>query len=76
MSKEAVSAVLERAAADDSFLAQLADDLSRILKDYDLTGEEQAALAGGDIRWIESHIGKLDKRLRTWLDCRLQQEKW
>jgi hypothetical protein len=76
MSKEAVLAVLERAAEDDSFLAQLADDSAKALKDYDLTWEEAAALSSGDVCWIEAHISKLDKRLRTWLDCRLQQEKW
>lgn len=76
MSKEAVLAVLKKAAEDDSFLAQLADDPAKTLKDYGLTWEETAALSSGDVRWIETRVGKLDKRLRTWLDCRLQQEKW
>lgn len=76
MSKEAVLAVLRRAAEDDAFLAQLADDSAKVLKDYNLGWEETAALSSGDVRWIEANIGKLDKRLRTWLDCRLQQEKW
>ena len=76
MSKEGVLAVLERAAEDNSFLSQLADDPSKALTDYDLTWEEAAALSGGDGHWIEAHIGKLDKRLRTWLDCRLQKDKW
>ena len=76
MSKEAVLAILRRAAEDDSFLAQLADDSTKALKDYNLAWEETAALSSGDVRWIEAHIGKLDKRLRTWLDLRLQQEKW
>jgi hypothetical protein len=26
--------------------------------------------------WIEARLGKLSARLRTWLDCRLEQEKW
>ena len=76
MSKEAVLAILRRAAEDDAFLAQLADDSAKALKDYNLGWEEAAALSSGDVRWIEANIGKLDKRLRTWLDCRLQQEKW
>jgi len=41
-----------------------------------LTTEERAALASGDIRKIESWVGKLDKELATWLWCRLSQEKW
>lgn len=76
MSKEAVLAILRRAAEDDTFLAQLADGSAKALKDYNLAWEEAAALSGGDVRWIEAHIGKLDKQLRTWLDCRLQQERW
>lgn len=76
MSKEAVLKVLERAAEDDKLIGQLTDDFAQAVKDYDLTWEEHAALASGDVRCIESHIGKVDLRLRTWLDCRLQQEKW
>ena len=41
-----------------------------------LTEEERAALATGDIRKIESWVGKLDERLKTWLIARLSQEKW
>ncbi len=76
MSKEAVLAILERAAGDDKFISQLTDDFTEAIKDYELTWEEHAALTSGDIRWIETNIGKLDNRLRTWLDCRLQQERW
>ena len=45
------------------------------VKDYGLSQEERAALASGDIRWIEKNTGKLDERLMTWLNFRLQQEK-
>ena len=60
----------------DSFLVRLAENPADALKDYDLTSEEKAALSSGDIRWIESKIGVLDKPLRTWLTGRLAQEKW
>jgi len=76
MSKEAVLAVLKRAADDESFLAQLADGVAGVLEGYDLTTEERAALASGDIVYIEASVGKLDQRLSTWLRCRLEQEKW
>jgi hypothetical protein len=46
------------------------------LKEYDLTPAERAAIASGDIRKIESWVGKLDERLKKWLIARLQQEKW
>ena len=76
MSKEAVLEVLGKAADNSAFLARLADNPSEALEGYELNWEERAALASGDIRWVEAHVGKLDERLATWLNCRLQQEKW
>jgi predicted molibdopterin-dependent oxidoreductase YjgC len=73
---KAVLAVLDRAAEDNEFLARLADNPAEALEDYDLTDEEKAAIAGGDIRKIESWTGKLDDRLKKWLVARLQQEQW
>ena len=72
----AVLAVLDRAAQDNAFLARLAENPAEALKEYDLTAEEKAALMSGDIRKVESWLGKLDERLRTWLMLRLSQEKW
>ncbi len=73
----AVLSVLARAADEPEFMARLADNPHEALKEYyTLTQEEKAALASGDIRKIESWVGKLDKRLSTWLWYRLSQEKW
>jgi len=73
----AVLSVLARAADEPEFLSRLADNPHEALKEYyTLTPEEKAALASGDIQRIESWVGKLDKRLATWLWCRLCQEKW
>jgi len=74
--KREVLRVLERAAEDDRFIAQLTHRGSDALQGYNLTLEAKAALLSGDVGWIEAHVGKLDARLRTWLDCRLQQEVW
>jgi hypothetical protein len=75
--KGEVLAVLKRAATESEFLARLADDPQEALKEYySLTSEERAALASGDIKKIESWVGKLDKELATWLWCRLSQEKY
>lgn len=68
--------VLDRAAGDNGFIAQLTHRGSDALEGYELTMEAKAALLSGDVRWIEQHVGRLDARLRTWLDCRLQQEIW
>ena len=75
--REELLAVLKRAATEPEFLARLAANPQEGLKEYySLTAEERAALASGDIRRIESWVGKLDKELSTWLWCRLSQEKW
>jgi len=73
---KALLAVLGKARDDSSFLAKLAENPEEALKGYDLTSEEKAALASGDIQWIESKLGTLDEPLRTWLTARLAQEKW
>jgi hypothetical protein len=75
-SRKALVEVLTRAANDHAFISKLTDEGSKALQDYNLTIEEKAALLSGDINSIEANIGKLDKRLSTWLQCRLQQEIW
>ena len=71
-----IMAVLARAARDPSYIAQLTYDPSGALEGYNLSQPARAALVSGDIRWIEAKVGRLDDRMRTWLDCRLQQEIW
>ncbi|MFH1169097.1 MAG: formate/nitrite family transporter [Chloroflexota bacterium] len=73
---KALLQVLAKARDDSSFLARLSEDPARALKDYDLTTDEKAALSSGDIKWVESKLGKVDEPLRTWLNARLAQEKW
>ena len=72
----AVLAVLDRAAQDNEFFAQLAANPVEALKEYDLTAEEKAAILSGDVRKIEKWVGKLDERSKKWLIARLQQESW
>ncbi len=74
--KAEILSVLQRAADDNRFIAQLTHRGADALRRYALTIEAQAALLSGDIRWIEARVGKLSARLRTWPDCRLQQEIW
>ncbi len=71
-----VREVLARAADDPKFLARMAEDPLKAMADYELSPEEQVALASGDLARIESWTGKLDSRLSTWIWCRLQLEKW
>ena len=74
--KQTMLSILDRAADDSRFLARLAEDPGKVLKEFALTSEQKAALASGDLRRIESWVGKLDRRRSTWIVCRLQQEKW
>jgi len=78
MSKDIVLAVLERATEDITFYGQLAEDYAKALQNFDLTQEERTAIATGDVRWIESHIGrKLDERIMSKvLIPLLSREKW
>jgi hypothetical protein len=74
--KAEILRVLERAASDRRFIASLTHHGPEAIRSYSLSTEAQAALLSGDIRWLEARVGMLDARLRTWPDCRLQQEIW
>lgn len=78
--KHAVAAILKvltRAAEDSEFVSRLAENPEETLAEYtDLSAEEREALIDGDIKTIETWVGKLDQQKATWLWCRLSQEKW
>jgi len=76
VNREAIIAVLNRAAEDNEFIARLSDLGSDALGEYDLGPEEKAALLSGDVRWLRKHVGRLDDKLKVWPECRLQQERW
>ncbi len=76
MSEKAVMEVLERAAQYNQFIAELTEHGSKALEGYDLSSQEKAALISGDIQWIEKRVGSLTETQKTWLNCRLQQERW
>lgn len=74
--REAIIAVLEKAAVDTDFMAELTENTERALRGYGLTSEEKAAIGSGDIRRIEEWVGKLTHEQSKWLWARLQQERW
>ena len=74
--RQAILEMLDRATRDNAFLAQLAENPYRVLGEYNLTLTERAALAKGDIARVESWVGQLDERLRTWFKVRLTRERW
>ena len=73
---KALISVLAKARDDGGFLTELAENPDKALEGYNLTSEAKAALASGDLHWLESRVGFLDEPLRTWLVSRLSQEKW
>lgn len=76
VNREVIIEVLERAAREHQFITRLTEEGSKALEAYDLSSEAKAALISGDIQWVESRVGQLNDRQRTWLLCRLEQERW
>ncbi len=74
--KDVLIKVLERAATDKEFFADLIEQAVDALDSYELTGPEKLALLTGDITWIEEQIGPLTKEQRRWLDLRRSAEIW
>lgn len=68
--------VLDRAARDPGFIAEIADRGSAALSEYRLALDEKAALVSGDMRWIQARVGGLTGRQCTLLNCMLQREAW
>ena len=75
-SNDEVLRVLNRAADDNGYIAALTYRGSDALAGYHLTSQARAALLSGDVRWTEGHVGRLTEQQKTWLRCRLSQEKW
>jgi hypothetical protein len=74
--KSEILSVLARAADEPEFKSRLVENPDEALKEYyTLTQEQKIALASGDIQKIESWLGRLDKRLASWLLYHLGQEK-
>ena len=74
--KEEIIKVLERAASDSEFIANLLYKGAEALEGYDLTGPEKLALLTGDIDWIEKYVGPLAPTQKRWLEQRLSAEIW
>ncbi len=74
--KEEMLKVLDRAAADSEFIANLLYRGADALEEYDLSGPEKLAILTGDIEWIEGQIGPLTGNQKRWLEQRLSAEIW
>jgi DNA-binding NtrC family response regulator len=74
--REEVLRVLDRAAADTGFSAELLERTADALEGFTLTAAEKLAVLTGDVAWLESHLGPLGPVRRRWLESRLGAEIW
>ncbi len=63
MSLEAVQMIIGRAATDPEFRKLLIENAAKACQDYDLTGDELAALEALDGESLEAFAGKLPDRI-------------
>lgn len=74
--KREVTQVLNRAAEDMEFWNALMKHGSLALDDYQLSSEAKAAIASGDLRWINENVGELTQRQLMFIYKRLECEAW
>jgi ActR/RegA family two-component response regulator len=74
--KREVLGVLSRTAEDTDFWADLMENGSLALADYMLSGEAKAAIASGDLKWINENVGELTQKQLMFIYKRLEREAW
>ena len=74
--KREVIKVLDRTAMDWSFWKDLSDDPSKVLENYQLSSAAKAAIACGDLRWINQYVGELTQKQLMFMYKRLEREVW
>jgi len=68
--------VLNRSAEDTDFWTDLMETGSEALVDYELSMEAKAAIASGDLRWINENVGELTQKQLMFIYKRLEREAW
>lgn len=74
--KRAVIQVLNRSAEDSDFWTDLMEIGSEALVDYNLSMEAKAAIASGDLKWINENVGELTQKQLMFIYKRLEREAW
>ena len=74
--KREVSQVLNRTADDKDFWRELMENGSAALEGYNLSSEAKAAIASGDLRWINENVGELTQKQLMFIYKRLEREAW
>jgi len=74
--KREVLGVLSRTAEDADFWGNLMENGSLALTDYQLSSEAKAAIASGDLKWINENVGELTQKQLMFIYKRLEREAW
>jgi DNA-binding NtrC family response regulator len=68
--------VLNRTAEDADFWKELMFNGSEALRSYKLSDEAKAAIASGDLRWLNREVGELTQKQLKFIYKRLEREAW
>jgi len=74
--KREVLGVLSRTAEDTDFWSDLMEHGSMALANYPLSSEAKAAIASGDLKWINENVGELTQKQLMFIYKRLEREAW
>ena len=74
--KREVLGVLSRTAEDLDFWRDLMENGSLALAEYRLSNEAKAAIASGDLKWINENVGELTQKQLMFIYKRLEREAW
>ena len=74
--KREVLGILSRTAEDLDFWRDLMENGSMALADYRLSNEAKAAIASGDLKWINENVGELTQKQLMFIYKRLEREAW
>jgi len=74
--KREVIRVLNRTSEDEMFWRELMEMPHEALEGYHLSSEAKAAIASGDLKWINEHVGELTQKQLMFVHRRLEREAW
>jgi DNA-binding response OmpR family regulator len=74
--KREVLQALNRTAEDKGFWHDLMENGPLALEGYNLSGEAKAAIASGDLKWINENVGELTQKQLLFIYKRLEREAW
>ena len=76
LQKREVIRVLNRTAEDPDFYNDLLENGVAALEGYRLSQEAKAAIAEGDLTWINRHVGELTQRQLLFIHKHLGEKVW